>query len=1025
MKFFLYVVFYLFIFLKIIKCVDVASSELTCLINLGIKTNYDPFKSTDTQSTFCSLVFNSCISNGSIAAIYFYPNNTEVLSWSDFNCFQSLSSLTLLGSIVELDFIYNPIPSIKSLYFRSKSNIDSVYKELPSYENLMLSNLTNSYVLKASYLKNVKSFSMFGGSISFDTEGDQSNSSIENLSITINHLPILSVFSKLKSLSISSDTTPFNDSSLINIQPLSKLRSLSVTINTPNVDIFSHLTSIYNSSLDYIYIGSPTQLGPVSQKINLSGLNYLNIVQMLNNNSIFNYNGEFPFSSFPSHKISVFAMKESNFSIPDLQLFKNVSSVNFDSSIVYGTLPKYPLSNPVSFSFYNNKLTGTIDESWCNVGAAFTNNKLSGKLPDCFYCFLNSSSVSSKLSGNNFTNFFTNNVECGYSQISIYNIKFNGIRFILNGKNMGPFSNIISTPSLNYEQNLNNGSISGYIFSSIYNTTIFEFRLKAPGINFTIAVEPQTPTMSYIIQNNNTFTINGTHFSYDVSLISVKIANKNCNVFFSTFYQIQCEIGYPVVDRGSIDVVVTVSGLSSASKQFVISQTNQPCYPNGCNSNGVCDHVYGVCKCNSKWLTIGSQICLTPNQFISSTSQVDPTTGGNITLYGFFGPVHQTPQLTIGGVVSTIFSIDDNSISTSIPPGKSGITITFVQNGITWSGTIYPYIIKSLQCPNNCGGDSQGTCNTLNGQCKCLTGYIGLDCQPLPTDAKESTPLSVTHIDPSGLTTISNEQTGYQISINSVVEVDYLGNEIGNSLIELTGNWILESSENSISTFKQIVSNVSFILIVEEIVNADKQFSFAGNDFTVDKGGVKISFSISNWNYQSNLNTLRVKMISDITIDNKDVNTCNEDGESSLESSSNTETFTDNVNYLKFSFNGKILQGRFQDKMLSDGKSTFVFTKLISKINNKVTIGLDLPHCIQCLLDPDFSVLLSPDFKSSDSCASKGRKPWLIPVVVVVPVVAIAIIITVVVVVLKKNSVRIRVGLRNISMGSVKDRSRK
>ncbi|KAN0016158.1 hypothetical protein ACTFIU_006117 [Dictyostelium citrinum] len=1020
MKFYSIILFCFLFFFKSIKCIDVESSDLSCLINLGTKTFVNAFIDTNTQTTFCSIQFNKCYSNGSIEQLELRQNNTVVLSWSDFSCFSSITSLKLHNSYLVSDFLYTPISSIKQIYLYS-SNISSIDQEVPNYDILLASNLTN--VIKASYLKNVKSFSMFGGLAIFDTEGDQSNSALQSISITSPSIPILSVFPNLLIFSIYSEASVFNESSLENLIPLNKLNSLSIDINSPNVDIFSIITSISNSSLNYIYIGQNTQMGPAKQKYNLSNFKQLNQILAIGNNTYFNYEGQFPFSSFP--KISFLYITKGNFSFPqDLNIFENVTNINFNGGSVYGILPKYTPKVVQIFSLNANKLTGSVNEDWCNTNIDFSFNQLSGQLPDCFYCYLNVSSVSNSFKGNNFTNFNTNNNDCGYSQISIYRINIIGTSFTLFGKNMGPFENIISTPSLSFNRKNLDGSFTGY-FSNIQNAPTIELRLKSPGINFTIATLPQNPTISSIFQSNNTFIINGSYFSYDQSSLNVRIGKNMCNISSSTFYQIQCEISYPVADKGSIEIIVTGSGLSS-SKTFEIIQTTQPCNPNDCNGNGVCDHVYGICKCNRNWLTVGNQICLIANHFISSSTQVDSTTGGNITLYGLFGAEHQSPQLTIDGVNSPIFSINDNSIVTSIQVGTGSKSITFIQNGITWSGTIYPYIIKIFTCPNNCGGKNQGSCNTSNGQCQCLKGYTGFDCSPLPSDTKDE-PISTTFIAPTGLTTISNEQTAYQLSINSVVEVDFNGNEISSSLIQLSGNWKLESNQSSISTFKQQLENTTFVLTIEEIVNSDKQFSFAGNEFTITKGGIKISFSISNWNYQSNLNTLRVEMISDITIDDnkKDINTCNDDSESSFESSSNSQGGgVNNLNYLKFSINGKILQGRFQDKMLSDGRPAPTFSKVLSKINNKVTLGLELPHCIECLLDPDFSVLLSPDFKSSDSCKS-NKKSWLIPVVVVVPVVGVAIIITVVVVILKKHSVKIRIGLRNISMSSIKDRSKK
>ncbi|EGC33531.1 hypothetical protein DICPUDRAFT_154432 [Dictyostelium purpureum] len=61
-------------------------------------------------------------------------------------------------------------------------------------------------------------------------------------------------------------------------------------------------------------------------------------------------------------------------------------------------------------------------------------------------------------------------------------------------------------------------------------------------------------------------------------------------------------------------------------------------------------------------------------------------------------------------------------------------------------------------------------------------------------------------------------------------------------------------------------------LIIEKVNDKDKGFTFAGNQFKVTKGGFKLSLSISNWLFKSNINTSQVQMTSDIQIGSSNSN---------------------------------------------------------------------------------------------------------------------------------------------------------
>ncbi|KAK5583142.1 hypothetical protein RB653_004732 [Dictyostelium firmibasis] len=1019
MKRILFIILFLF---ETINCINLQPSEFQCIKNVLTKANDRSIINLNI-STSC-LANGVCNDNGSFIIIFLFQQSSEILKWDDFNCFPSLSILTLYNSTLSNDFLYTKNNNISEINIFWGSNINSIDQEVVKLKTLYISEMKANSTIKASHLKNVNSFKMDTGPIIYQVDGFQSDSVLNSLVITSNLLPNFSLHPSIISFYFYFGSS-FNISTLDNFKYLNNTSTLSLTSDNPiNItdlfELFSPLNILFR-----IQIQSNISLFKTVEQINLSKFKNLKHLYLTNTKN-FEYNGLFPFSTLPQSLELI--LRNANFPITDFKLFENITSVDIDNSNITNPLQKIEFNKTYpQISIINSKLTGTLDESWCGKKFIFTNNSLSGKIPDCFYCYLNIPSISSRLVGNNFTNYFTKIDNCGLSQIKIHNITFMNdfISFVLNGENLGITSNMIISPNnITLSSNdIPGRDIYGRIPDSI-SVTEFQIFFRVPPINFTVSIPPRPPRVTSVLQTNATISIYGKLFSNDLSSCKVMVGVKECTISYSVSNEIRCDIPYPVTIDGKQAIIVTVYNYSSNVYTASIKQTNIQCNPTDCNSNGVCDTFYGVCICSSSWLTINNNICTIAIHNISSTSKVFSDTGGNITLYGFFGSINNNPQLLFNNQSLTIISISNSFIQTSIPPGDGLVKITFIQNNVRWSGTFSPYNVKLL-CPNNCGGPNQGSCNILTGECVCENYFIGFDCHPSPN---VELPPSTTEIGSTGSTTITNEQTAFKISIQSVVEIDFNGNEIDSSLIKLQGNWTYNKNK-SISTFNRTIDSttttttaaakITFILTIEEVIDNDKLFTFADNTFTVKKGGIKMSLSISNWNYRSNLNTLRVKMLSDIIIDDtKNINTCNDNSESFIESSSNSNDLIGNLNYLKFSYNGKILQGRFQNKMLSDGRPTTTLTNLISKSENQIIIALNLPHCTECLLDPDFSVLVSPNFNSSTSCISNGNndKAWLIPVAVVVPVVGLTIIIIIIFIIAKKNSTTIKIIVKGIGM---------
>ncbi|KAN0027286.1 hypothetical protein ACTFIU_009976 [Dictyostelium citrinum] len=971
--------FILFFIVNYIHCIDLNAIERPFLSNLVQKINDTNLNVANIESKICDSISGcQCDSNGYLTWLEITSNSfslTSYINWNDFNGFSRFSSLTIKRiNIDDQNFIYNPNVNISFLTISTLSTL--VFDQhFPKYQYLeinLLSNPFDIFNLKPSFFTNLETFSTINIiNLEYDGEGVLNDNNLQYLTMKSSNLPNLTFLPNLRSLEFSTPYNNFSQSSFSNLLTFNKVFYITLKFEG---------TDSYDFPIEFSKIENP-------QWISLSVFHGSN----------FNINGSIPISKLPESVNHIGIMFGYYPKVPDMKLFQSCYAISLQYSGISGDLPS--VNNTLQqnklthYVFLNdNQITGTIDESWCFMGLDISNNWLSGPLPDCKYCYQNDPLSQSFYLGNNFTN-YNSNVTCSYEQISVNKIVIDHIGAIfdsyvvLMGKNIGfNLNNILTYPEIKFNQNNLNDSFSGY-FVNGYNSSydIIQVRFLVPGINFTISLNNTPPIINSISVENETFTILGEYFSYDKSVISIDINNGKeilkCIVRSCTFYEIKCKINIPVFEYGLSSV-----NLSINSHNIVLGLT----LTNITIANGYCDEFTKSCYCYSKWISLYlNGPCLIPNHYLSSSSTVQSSIGGKITLSGWFGDVHNNLKVLLNNKAVQLESFDNETIVLTISAGVGSIDITIIQNNITWSGLIYPYTDSIIKCLNDCSGN--GICNS-NGECNCNDNYFGLDCSSKDTGS------STVIINPNGSTTISNQDIVYLIYLESIVEIDLKNNQVPNSSIDLKNGWKIDhnSSSSLVSNFYQKINNVIIIMTIENVQsNNGKEFTFAGNQFTVSKDGFKLSLSVSDWNYKSNLNTLQIQMSSDVSLTEGDkINKYIDSGSDStnVEISSNSNNL-ENVNYLKISKSGKTLYGRFQDKMLSDGRSTTTITKIISKDDKKVVISLDMPHCNQCLLDPDFSVIINSDFKSSDSCGKGNKKPWLIPVAVTVPVVGCALII--------------------------------
>ncbi|EGC37102.1 hypothetical protein DICPUDRAFT_150325 [Dictyostelium purpureum] len=1020
MKFYFFL-FYLFNLIYLSKS-DISSNDVTCLNTLG-KTVGDPrYYDANIGQTFCKLATSACTSDEKILAIE-VSQSTGTLYWDLLTCLTDLTSLRGLGLVIQQDFISSIPPTIKRFYLLIylfdndreivTSNLVSIISDIPPLDYFYIGGLLGP--IKSSFIKRVKEFRSPSTSkypnpsyLEVDTN-DNSLGNLEKIEIALKSIPNLFYISSLKEVDFdilkTADVNSFDNFYSFTQISVMTFRNTdnSLTIPFPK-KLAENLNPSYSKiTFDNIKITT-------NDYIDFSNIVNECALAFHNPGSGFNVNGNFPLR-LPKTKLSELYITNGVMPIaPDFNIFKNVSNLILFALGTEGTLP--PIAADVDFSnvdLSNNKFTNSLDESWCGIPIYIIYNDILS-VPPCFQCYFDDSRVSSLFTGN--TNLQNKLVNC--SSYDTIVPKFTVIvdkQLIITGKNIGYYAdNIISTPSIPFVREGKNrfiGDLSG-VSSAL---TTMNIHWTIPDISFTIGLRGSRPHSTAITQDKNILSFEGFYYSYNPLEVSITVENLTCTVYETSFNAMKCKLPLPVKLQGFYFLRVDVNGLFLDT---LFNFTSTICPSPVCNGNGVCDYDTGECKCDDKYTTVGDNVCSIPNHRLTSYSQVLSTQGGPIILNGYFGTENKELSVKIGSNNCVVNSVSSEAINCTIPAGSGLKSINITQNNLVWLGKIYPYYDPVILCPNDCTSPSNGKCLS-SGSCLCNTGFKGLDCSVIiKNDTNIEEPKTETNVT-DGNVILSNEESDFKISIDSIRELD-IENRIVQS--KSIGNWsIYKEKSNEISSFIQIINNATIILTIEEIGDKDKNFEFAGNNFTVESGGIKMSISINDWEYTSVLNVLQIVMVTNYHKNlTKESNNCNEDN-IKIKSSSNSNSISESVNYLKIENKGKLFYGRFQDKAMSNNHTVFITTQLLDQSNNDlVYLGINLPHCDECLIDPDFSLLISPNYKNQ---CDNGRKAWFLPVVIVVPIVGIVCIIIISAIIYKRHRESFKIKINQIKLGKL------
>ncbi|KAN0032381.1 hypothetical protein ACTFIV_006274 [Dictyostelium citrinum] len=960
-------------------------SEYNCFVNLVKKLNIDisyiPLNSTNNLDICKSIKCNDTTGSiiGEIKLVPTKTSSTESLKSDDLVCMPFFTSLYVDSiSLNPDDILYYYFPFCKIVRYKGiKSGISQgITKPLPPYNNLLIDTDTlNNKTLKLSYINGISSFILTGSFVRLERDPETNFKNSTSLSISCLNYPDLSGI-----------TASFSFNFIFN-QYFDRL-SISNYSTISNLELFIRHDSIVpfyfqnNLNIEKLTIISPLEKFTSMINFNNKTFSYLNIGGSEN----IHYNGEIPFSNI--------TIKDFTFIGGNLTKTPSYFPNCVDCSHRYkANSLTVELGNftgiASSLSFTNNKLKGTIDESYCNTQLIVQNNLLIGKIPSCFACYFNSTKTIDGLQMfDRFKDNFFENLDRSYicksfePRVSLINDgTYN--KLLINGRDIG--FDIDNTWFLNQSIAIKTNTIRvgkeylGIIQSenNLKDVDYFSILFTLPfRVEYTFPVVKKQPIISQVNVVGLNFELDGYYFSsyqgYENQTINIE--GINCIIYLTSFYSISCRLEYGLENKEQ-EKLLTLEIGEFKNSVFINSTSgivsNKTCHID-CDKN-ICNLIKGQCQAIQHYITA-----------------VEPSTinGGIAKFYGVFGESHSFLSLSIGGIDCPVNIVGSNLIICIAPKGTGKKTVILNQNNQTFIGIdIYIYSDTIISCPNDCF--KNGVCN--NGQCICNSGYNGYDCSVKSDGGDNGVPPTNTTIDGNtGGTNVTNQEVNFQIYFKSLIEVDFNGETV--QQYHLENNWkVNDTKDGSFAFIQTIQSGCSIISTIEEITNKDgREYEFADTHFQLNYGSLKFTISIKNYQYKNILNTLKLQIVSSVEQLNKNQNNeCNQ-----LDTSINIDNVLNQpfFNFITISKNSKVLQGRFLNKIISDGRVTLLTTN-ITKEENFVLVSLNLPHCVrECIVDPDFSLLVETDtFK--DNCNSSPSRKWLIPVIIVASVIGAVLII--------------------------------
>ncbi|GAM23177.1 hypothetical protein SAMD00019534_063520 [Acytostelium subglobosum LB1] len=462
-------------------------------------------------------------------------------------------------------------------------------------------------------------------------------------------------------------------------------------------------------------------------------------------------------------------------------------------------------------------------------------------------------------------------------------------------------------------------------------------------------------TFLFLSQNNNMllrafYKVDNTSISKTISSFGSYNDNSTLTLSFSGVFQPY--FAYKINVNGVVCNIIEISPVSIGC-----TVSNMTRYP----TENLYAYISSVIQNYTRIL-----VDLNNYPLINAVSNVT-TSGGAITLYGYYGPNINSVGVTINGRACSIFndtylpSLISCSIKGQLSPGMANITVRVNEKIYSSTSILEIQSVKNVDCGSNDGCNGNGVCQM--GRCACTNpGYTGFYCEsPVGND----TIVLPINQDPGAY--LNGSQSEFQFNMVAIQEL----NARGGVEYELRPQWAYSAQKGSpMSTYTYTMvnqSNETSVNITVILTHSTEEYTvnFAGHDTLYPPNSIKMTVYINGWQYSSNLNTLRVLFVKQHTL------------QTSACSGSNVgyDEFSGNMEYIKISGATGSYYGRFLPYGLSDGRICFSKNELVNTTDdNRAFFGINLPQCRSCVIDPYFTSLTEV---SGDHC-SRNKAAWYI-----------------------------------------------
>ncbi|KAN0004404.1 hypothetical protein ACTFIZ_010560 [Dictyostelium cf. discoideum] len=339
-----------------------------------------------------------------------------------------------------------------------------------------------------------------------------------------------------------------------------------------------------------------------------------------------------------------------------------------------------------------------------------------------------------------------------------------------------------------------------------------------------------------------------------------------------------------------------------------------------------------------------------PPTILNSTSTFYGTPS-EVTIYGSSFCMY--PNVTIGGKTCELRLSDyeNDRIYCWFESDIQGLTnthtinVTCDNNKVYGFGDVFIYATDECFISMNktgliCSGN--GICDDSIRKCICNDNCFGLDC------SIENNGTIIPPIIDNTTSIIDINNSKFEIGLVQIREIQFINEKViktfnltngGNSGNGSGGNGVIWNLEdvNQMKTnyiFNTTLINKSIIkvyLTINSNTKLSKQYNFYGDLITILPNSVKYKIEITNWDFDSNLNSIELIFQSKLSVDQ-----CNDSV--SLIGNKSIQMYGDSIRSMELTLkNGQILIGTFSNRMKLDER---IVKSSIKILDEQQSIGI-------------------------------------------------------------------------------------